>query len=325
MNSLETISGDFNVSFNDAIESLIGLESLSSVGGKIRVTNNYELQNLQGLENITHVHESLRISNNDNLISIEELENINTIGGSLIVFVNNSLPSLEGLHNLSSVGGYLWIIGCYYLPNLDGLRSLVSVDGNLNINGNTILSNLKGLLNLTSINGHLRIGNNGSAGTNPNLTSLHGLDNIEYSTIQKLLITHNNLLTECDVKSICEYLSSPSSDADIFNNTTGCNSQYEVEEACLVFIGDETVSPQVKVYPNPFNTITTFEYTLQQPSTVQITIFNYLGKEVEVIRQQQNSGSQKVAWDASSFSTGIYYYHSQIGTKPASGKLVILR
>ncbi len=60
-------------------------------------------------------------------------------------------------------------------------------------------------------------------------------------------------------------------------------------------------------YPNPFSTSTTLVYELQQPTTVQITIYNYLGEQVEVIRQTQSAGKQQVLWIAEGLPAGIYF------------------
>ncbi len=81
----------------------------------------------------------------------------------------------------------------------------------------------------------------------------------------------------------------------------------------------------INIYPNPFTTTTTFSYTLQQPSTVQITIFNHLGEQVEVIRQQQPSGKQQVTWNAEGQPSGVYYYRMQAGNQIASGKMILVR
>jgi len=49
-------------------------------------------------------------------------------------------------------------------------------------------------------------------------------------------------------------------------------------------------SPEICFYPNPFTTSTTIEYELTEPSTVQLTIYDYLGKQVEVIETKQAQG-----------------------------------
>ena len=63
----------------------------------------------------------------------------------------------------------------------------------------------------------------------------------------------------------------------------------------------------VRSYPNPFSTSTTFEYELQYPSVVQITIYTQLGEQVEVIEKKQSSGNHQVVWNAERLPSGIYF------------------
>lgn len=88
---------------------------------------------------------------------------------------------------------------------------------------------------------------------------------------------------------------------------------------------DEIDIPNIICYPNPLSIYTNFEYNLIEPTTVQISIYNQIGDQVETILKKQQSGSQKVVWDASGFMSGIYFYRMRIGDKIASGKLVILK
>ncbi len=81
----------------------------------------------------------------------------------------------------------------------------------------------------------------------------------------------------------------------------------------------------VNVHPNPSSTSTTFSFNLNQPLSVQITIYNHFGEKIDVVRQEQTSGQQKVIWDATGLPSGIYFYRVHVGDKIASGKLVIFR
>ncbi len=63
----------------------------------------------------------------------------------------------------------------------------------------------------------------------------------------------------------------------------------------------------VKIFPNPFTTSTTIAYKLQQPSSIQITIYNHLGKQIEVIKQNQSAGMQQVIWNAEKLPSGVYF------------------
>ncbi|RPI12622.1 MAG: T9SS C-terminal target domain-containing protein [Ignavibacteriae bacterium] len=62
-------------------------------------------------------------------------------------------------------------------------------------------------------------------------------------------------------------------------------------------------------YPNPFNPSTIINYKLSNTGHVKLSIFNILGKEVEVlINEKQNSGSYEILWNASGLPSGIYFY-----------------
>ena len=111
--------------------------------------------------------------------------------------------------------------------NFDGFSGLTSIGGYLLIEGNGSLSNITGLGNLQSIDGNLEIMGNSS------LISLAGLNNIQENSIEDLSIYYNLSLSECDVQSICDYLASPNGTIEIYSNASGCNSEEEIEIACL--------------------------------------------------------------------------------------------
>ena len=81
----------------------------------------------------------------------------------------------------------------------------------------------------------------------------------------------------------------------------------------------------VAVYPNPFSNKTTIEYTLQQASTVQITVFNHLGEQVAFIQKEQPQGKQQLVWDAKDLPSGLYYLLLQTEKESMMGKMMILR
>ncbi len=85
------------------------------------------------------------------------------------------------------------------------------------------------------------------------------------------------------------------------------------------------VEIQSTIYPNPFSTSTTIEYYLQHAATVQITICNQLGEQVDIIHENQFSGKQQVVWNAERLPAGIYYFNLQAGEQSTWGKMVVLR
>jgi hypothetical protein len=63
----------------------------------------------------------------------------------------------------------------------------------------------------------------------------------------------------------------------------------------------------VKNYPNPFNTSTTFEYNLPKASDVKISIYNLMGQKIDEVSIPKCSIKGSVTWDATEFSSGIYF------------------
>lgn len=67
-------------------------------------------------------------------------------------------------------------------------------------------------------------------------------------------------------------------------------------------------------HPNPFNPTTVIEYALPKTSDVQITIFDVNGRIVQqLVNRKQQAGYYTVEWDASRYSSGVYFYQIQAG------------
>jgi len=62
-------------------------------------------------------------------------------------------------------------------------------------------------------------------------------------------------------------------------------------------------------YPNPFNATTQFTYSLAEAGKVKLTIHNLRGQLLgTVVDGHQEAGEHQVIWDASDFSSGVYFY-----------------
>jgi len=79
-------------------------------------------------------------------------------------------------------------------------------------------------------------------------------------------------------------------------------------------------------FPNPFNPATNIEYTLLQSGDVLLVIYNLLGEEVaRLVSENQIAGYHTVFWDASNYSSGIYFYRLQAGDFVQTRKMVLLK
>ncbi|HSP87724.1 MAG TPA: T9SS type A sorting domain-containing protein, partial [Ignavibacteriaceae bacterium] len=62
-------------------------------------------------------------------------------------------------------------------------------------------------------------------------------------------------------------------------------------------------------YPNPFNPETAISFNLQEDGFASIKIFNVQGEEIEVLFDGFiPSGNQVIKWNASNFTSGVYFY-----------------
>ena len=80
-------------------------------------------------------------------------------------------------------------------------------------------------------------------------------------------------------------------------------------------------------YPNPFNPLTTIQFDVETVlSKSVLNIYNISGKNVAtLINERLKSGSYEVQWDASSFSSGVYFSELISGGKRVSQKMILLK
>jgi type IX secretion system substrate protein len=115
-----------------------------------------------------------------------------------------------------------------------------------------------------------------------------------------------------------------------------------------VFVMDNSTELPTKFslsqnYPNPFNPTTTIKYSIPSfthpliPSRegkersdrgvlVKLIIYNILGREVAVlVNKKQNPGNYEVLWDATEFSSGVYFYQLLTNDFQQTKKLLLIK
>ena len=84
-------------------------------------------------------------------------------------------------------------------------------------------------------------------------------------------------------------------------------------------------------YPNPFNPVTTIGYYLLNEGSVNIAIYDMMGREIKVLQSGiQTPGHSKVQWNATNnkgqpVSAGVYLYQINIDGKMDTKKMVLLK
>ncbi len=77
-------------------------------------------------------------------------------------------------------------------------------------------------------------------------------------------------------------------------------------------------------YPNPFNPSTTIYYGLKEAGMVSLKVYNMLGAEVAtLVNEYKPAGSFNVSFDASTLSSGIYFYKLETNNYVQVNKMIL--
>ena len=79
-------------------------------------------------------------------------------------------------------------------------------------------------------------------------------------------------------------------------------------------------------YPNPFNPTTTIQYSLMKPGLVTLAIYDILGRRIALlVNQNESAGMHTVNFDASKFTSGVYFYRIESGSFTSVKKMMLLK
>ena len=79
-------------------------------------------------------------------------------------------------------------------------------------------------------------------------------------------------------------------------------------------------------FPNPFNPITSIEYSVPSNEYVTLKVYDILGNEVGVlVNEQKEIGNYSVKFDASNLTSGVYIYRIKARNFIESRKMVLIK
>ena len=98
------------------------------------------------------------------------------------------------------------------------------------------------------------------------------------------------------------------------------NTLYEAQEIPEEFGLNE-------VYPNPFNPVTSIQFSIAEKSSVSVQIFDMQGRIVDTIVSdvEFKAGYHQVQWNAEDNSTGIYIVKLSAGANISTRKLMLIK
>jgi hypothetical protein len=97
-----------------------------------------------------------------------------------------------------------------------------------------------------------------------------------------------------------------------------------------VFVNSEVTIPDGFVlyqnYPNPFNPSTNIEFQIADGNFVSLKVYDVVGKEVAtLVDEYKSAGRYEVAFNASNFPSGIYFYQMTAGALLETKKMILIK
>jgi hypothetical protein len=130
---------------------------------------------------------------------------------------------------------------------------------------------------------------------------------------------HDGVLYEYRIKGVCDSI-----DTDYSNEASIITTNIENELVPGVF-------GLMQNYPNPFNPETIINYQVPMTCSVQIKIFDLLGREVKtLVDEEKTIGAYKAIWNATDntgnkLASGIYIYSIKTNKFFQSRKMILMR
>ena len=106
----------------------------------------------------------------------------------------------------------------------------------------------------------------------------------------------------------------------------GDNTTWELVEAERPEVGLPIFTSLDQNYPNPFNATTNISFSLAEAGNVSLNVYDITGRlVVTLVDGQMDAGEHLVAWDASSVSSGVYFYKLTAGDYSATKSMNLLK
>jgi len=189
----------------DSISAIEGFEKIDTIRQYIQL-NCPKLENLNAFPVLKSIQNGVLLSDLDRIDSLTLFPSLESIGGTIGISDFDSLVDISKMGLLKfTKPGALIITNNKQLEKLDGLEILDTLIGVISIMGNAKLSNIDALANA-----------------------------VYFGESDFSQISGNPFLSDCSIASICNFFINPPEGTSlrIFNNSPGCNSEFEVGVNC---------------------------------------------------------------------------------------------
>ncbi len=129
------------------------------------------------------------------------------------------------------------------------------------------------------------------------------------------IYAHHNFFQNCPPDSLDVY---PSNGWDLEH----CHTTHLMLDDQNVQAQDFSLYP---TYPNPFNPITNIKFYIQHPSTLNIIVYNILGKIISQNTISRSSGTHIIQWNANALPSGLYFIKLESGSNSKVQKAIFVK
>ena len=104
------------------------------------------------------------------------------------------------------------------------------------------------------------------------------------------------------------------------------DGSYEYSNIVEAEVGTPAKYSLAQNYPNPFNPSTKISWQSPVASHQTLRIYDVLGNEIAVlVNEERPAGNYEIEFDASMYSSGIYFYKLQAGSFVETKKMLLLK
>lgn len=302
LNGLQNLSLSrfLSISKNDNLSSLLALSGNLGTFNWLSLGGNTNLQTLSGMEGVQMGDDGIApsrftLGSHPILTDISALSSITYVANEY--FAIGLCPLLTNLNAFSNISGptdELIVTEMDGLEDLSGLEGINTVSEYISIWNNDNLLSLSGLEGITNNqNAYLWMWLDG----NPLLNDITALNNMDPNKVAICQIQNNTSLDACATQLICEVQNIGNAGFILANNASGCNTEQEIEQGCLLSSPDLSLE-KIAVVFNPQTDL----LSIQLPESTQL-------KYVELYSSMGNKTGafSNLQVNLSHLSTGIYF------------------
>jgi len=104
------------------------------------------------------------------------------------------------------------------------------------------------------------------------------------------------------------------------------DGSFEYSDEIEVDVTTPSVYALEQNYPNPFNPSTSINFSIGEPGIVKLALYNLLGQEVkQLVNEFKEAGPHTITFDASSLTSGSYFYTLEISHFKQTKKMILAK